>query len=73
MRCYTRTLFMVLCKAVKDLFPEGSVVIDIPVSNGYFCDMKIGRPVSSFDVDKLRNRMQEIIDAGLPFTRNPQA
>ena len=70
MRCYTRTLFMVLCKAVKDLFPEGSVVIDIPVSNGYFCDMKIGRPVSSFDVDKLRNRMQEIIDAGLPFTRH---
>ena len=70
MRCYTRTLFMVLCKAVKDLFPEGSVVIDIPVSNGYFCDMKIGRPISSFDVDKLRNRMQEIIDAGLPFTRH---
>ncbi len=70
MRCYTRTLFMVLCKAVKDLFPQGSVVIDIPVSNGYFCDLKIGRPVSSFDVDKLRNRMQEIIDAALPFTRH---
>ncbi len=70
MRCYTRTLFMVLCKAVKDLFPEGSVVIDIPVSNGYFCDLKIGRPVSSFDVDKLRNRMQELIDADLPFTRH---
>jgi uridine kinase len=61
---------MVLCKEVKDLFPEGSVVIDIPVSNGYFCDLKIGRPVSSFDVDKLRNRMQELIDADLPFTRH---
>ncbi|MBP5278543.1 MAG: nucleoside kinase [Prevotella sp.] len=70
MRCYTRSLFMVLCKAVKDLFPNGSAVIDIPVSNGYFCDLKIGRPVSSFDVDKLRNRMQEIIDAAIPFTRH---
>ena len=70
MRCYTRSLFMVLCKAVKDLFPNGSAVIDITVSNGYFCDLKIGRPVSSFDVDKLRNRMQEIIDAAIPFTRH---
>ena len=34
-RTYTRTLFMVLCKAVKDLYPEGHVDIDIPVSNGY--------------------------------------
>ena len=35
-RAYTRTLFFVLCKAVHDLYPQGSVVIDIPVSNGYF-------------------------------------
>ena len=31
-RTYTRSLFMVLCKAVHDLYPEGSVCIDIPVS-----------------------------------------
>ena len=34
LRAYTRSLFFVLCKAVHDLYPEGSVVIDIPVSNG---------------------------------------
>ena len=37
-RAYTRTLFFVLCKAVHKLFPESNVVIDIPVSNGYYCD-----------------------------------
>ena len=42
-RVYTRTLFLVLCKAIHDLYPDGSVVIDIPVSNGFFCDLKIGR------------------------------
>jgi len=61
MRAYTRTLFFILCKAVKDLFPDGSVVIDIPVSNGYYCNLKIGRPVTLKDVDDLRSRMEAII------------
>ena len=62
-RAYTRTLFFVLCKAVYDLYPTGSVVIDIPVSNGYYCDLSLGRPVTQQDVDALRERMQQIIDA----------
>ena len=68
-RAYTRTLFFVLCKAVSELFPEGQTIIDIPVSNGYYCDLHIGRPVSAFDVDRIRKRMQEIIDAHLPIRR----
>ena len=69
-RAYTRTLFFVLCKAVHDLFPKGEAVIDIPVSNGYYCDLKIGRAVTLQDVDRIRTRMQEIIDARLPITRH---
>lgn len=70
LRTYTRTLFMVLCKAVNDLFPDGHVMIDIPVSNGYYCDMRIGRPVTEADADALRTRMQELIAAGLPIHRH---
>lgn len=70
LRTYTRTLFMVLCKAVNDLFPDGRVMIDIPVSNGYYCDMRIGRPVTEADADALRTRMQELIAAGLPIHRH---
>lgn len=69
-RTYTRTLFMVLCKAVRDLFPDGNVMIDIPVSNGYYCDLRIGRPVTGADADALRSRMQEIIDARIPVRRH---
>lgn len=69
-RAYTRTLFFVLCKAVHDLFPDGSVVIDIPVSNGYYCDMHIGQPVTEELAARLRERMQQIIDAGLPLVRH---
>ncbi len=70
LRTYTRTLFMVLCKAVNDLYPDGRVMIDIPVSNGYYCDMRIGRPVTDADADALRTRMQELIAAGLPIHRH---
>ena len=38
-RTYTRSLFMVLCKAVHDLYSGSEVVIDIPVSNGYYCNL----------------------------------
>lgn len=69
-RAYTRTLFFVLCKAVHDIFPDGSVVIDIPVSNGYYCDLKIGRAVTLQDVERLRSHMQEIIDRALPIHRH---
>lgn len=69
-RAYTRTLFFVLCKAVHDIFPDGSVVIDIPVSNGYYCDLKIGRAVTLQDVEHLREHMQKIIDRALPIHRH---
>lgn len=69
LRTYTRSLFFVLSKAVDDLFPENEVVIDIPVSNGYYCNLQIGRPLTSVDVDKIRARMQKIIDIDMPFKR----
>ena len=69
-RTYTRSLFMVLCKAVSDLYPKGSVCIDIPVSNGYYCDMQIGEPVTDEVAERIRQRMQEIIDAKMPIRRH---
>ena len=66
-RAYTRTLFFVLCKAVQDIYPNTDVVIDIPVSNGFYVDIRLGRPVVEEDVNILRRRMQEIIDAKMPI------
>ena len=70
MRCYTRSLFFVLCKAVHDLYPHSEVIIDIPVSNGYYVDLELGHAVTLEDVDAVRRRMQEIIDAHIPITRH---
>ena len=69
-RAYTRTLFFVLCKAVKDIFPASpDVIIDIPVSNGFYVDVRLGKELTEEEVGKLRNRMQEIIDARMPIRR----
>ena len=68
-RAYTRTLFFVLCKAVQDLYPAHDVIIDIPVSNGFYVDVRLGRSTTDADVDRIRQRMQEIIDAKMPIRR----
>ena len=73
-RAYTRTLFFVLCKAAHELFDEPGgktckVIIDTPISNGYYVKLLLGRPVTPDDVNSLRRRMQEIIDAAIPIHR----
>ena len=69
-RAYTRSLFFVLCKAAHDLYDSCKVAIDIPVSNGYYVNLNIGRPVTLDDAGAIRRRMQEIIDAALPIHRH---
>lgn len=75
LRVYTRTLFFVLSKAAHDLWSGCQVVIDIPVSNGYYVDIqrqdKEGKriAVTPDDVNMLRQRMQQLIDARLDIHR----
>lgn len=68
-RCYMRTLFFVLCKSVHDLYSDSKVVIDIPVSNGYYCNLMLGHDVTETDVTRIRERMRQLIDAKLPIRR----
>ena len=69
-RTYTRTLFFVLNKAAHDIWPDCTVIIDLPVSNGYYVDLRLDRPVTPDDVNALRSRMQQIIDANIPIHRH---
>lgn len=69
MRIYVRTLFFVLCKALHDIFPNGKLKIEFPVSNGYYCQPEIGRDITPDDVTAIRQKVQEIIDSALPIER----
>ncbi|HBZ34716.1 MAG TPA: AAA family ATPase [Bacteroidales bacterium] len=62
-RCYVRTLCMVLAKAVSEL--EGcDLSIEHPISRGLYCTIEgMEQPIPHEMIQKLKNRMQEIIAA----------
>jgi uridine kinase len=68
-RTYTRSVFFVLYKAARDLFPDATLRIDTPVSNGYFCHLDLPGGITADQVVQLKERMQSIIDANIPFHR----
>ena len=69
MRTYVRSLCFVLFKAVRDLFPDGKLLMEHSVSKGYFCKLQIGRTVEVQDVKQIKKRMQEIIDKDIRYRR----
>ena len=69
MRTYVRSLCFVLYKAVSELFPNGKLFVEHPVSKGYFCNLRIGRPVTLEDVSQIKKRMQEIIAEDITYHR----
>ena len=69
MRTYVRSLCFVLCKAVEDLYPNGSIVLEHPVSKGYYFRLQLDRTVGLDDVMRIKQRMKEIIVEDLPFER----
>ena len=69
MRTYTHSLFFVLAKAVEDTYPDGRLIIGAPVCRGFYCELFIGRQVEKDDVERIRQRMKEIIAADMPIHR----
>ncbi len=70
-RVYVRSLCFVLYKAVSDLFPDSKLFIEHPLSRGYYCNFKKknGDPLIDEDVNRICQRMKEIVDLDMPFRR----
>ena len=70
-RVYTRSLCFVLYKATSDVFPGSKLYMEHPISNGYYCNFKKknNEPLTDEDVQKICQRMKEIVDLDLPFRR----
>ena len=71
-RVYVRSLCFVLYKATSDLFPGSKLFIEYPLSLGYYCNFKKkgGETLTDDDVDRIRERMKEIVALDMPFRRN---
>jgi threonyl-tRNA synthetase len=58
----------VLAQAVQDLYPEAKLGIGPPVENGFYYDFDVP-PFHPEDLEKLEQRMREIIKSGQRFRR----
>ena len=76
-RIYLRSLCFILVKAVYDLYPDTPFNLEHPVSKGFYCVFENRRKLTQKDVEQIKQRMQELIDADLPFkmrnVRTPDA
>ena len=69
-RVMTRSLCMVLYKALNDLYPGKRLCIQHSISNGHYCQIKHEEKFLTPEIiDQLKQRMAEIIEADLPFVR----
>ena len=70
-RVYTRSLCMVLYKALNDLYPGKRLCIQHSISNGHYCQIKHEESFLTAEViDQLKQRMAEIIEEDIPFLRH---
>ena len=59
----------VMAEAVQALFPGTQVTIGPAIDNGFYYDFSFKKPFLSEDLEKVENKMIEIIDKGFPFVR----
>ena len=71
-RAYVRSLCFVLYKATSDIFPGSKLFIEHPLSLGYYCNFKKrgNEPLTAEDIDRIKERMKEIVALDMPFRRN---
>ena len=69
MRTYVRSLCFILAKAVDDIMPNAKIYIEHAVSKGYYFQIESESPVGIQELDAVRNRMREIVEADLPFVQ----
>jgi uridine kinase len=69
-RIYRRSLSFLLIAAASELFPGRSVYVNHSMPfGGYYCEAHGGTPLTVDELDRLRQRMRELVDADLPINQ----
>lgn len=70
-RVYTRSLCMILYKAISKLYPGTRLRIEHSISNGYFCTLNGGEMIPNAQmIDNIKAEMKRIVDEDIPFQRH---
>ncbi|MFA0748084.1 threonine--tRNA ligase [Fervidibacter sp.] len=66
---YRHTTAHILAQAVKELFPEAKLAIGPPIEEGYYYDFDVPRPFTPEDLERIEQKMKEIVAADYPLER----
>ena len=69
-RVYTRSLCMMLYRAVSELLPGVQLTIEHSIAHGYYCRLDGYTEVSDKTVAELKEYMHRLADRDLPFERH---
>ena len=70
MNVYKRTLQFIFVKAAFDLFPQSKITIEHSISKCIFGEIHKKTILSKEEVEKIKERMIEIINSDLPIEKN---
>lgn len=59
----------IMAQAVKELFPDAKIAIGPAIENGFYYDFDVERPFTHEDLERIEQKMAEIIAARLQFKR----
>jgi threonyl-tRNA synthetase len=59
----------VMAQAVTDLFPDAKFAIGPPIADGFYYDFDVAEPFTPEDLERIEERMREIISADQAFER----
>ena len=68
-RIYQRSLSFIFIRACMELFPGSKVFIEHSLSKGLYSRIEYTRDITPRDVEKISERMREIIDEDVKFIK----
>ena len=68
-RIYRRSLYLVMTKAIQELYPGSRLLIEHSLSNGIYCELNKDRPLSSRDLAMIKEKMMEYVNRDVPIRK----
>ncbi|NKQ37186.1 MAG: nucleoside kinase [Chloroflexi bacterium] len=69
-RIYRRSLSFMMIVAAHEVWPKCTIIVQHSMPfGGYYCECEDGRPITEDDLAILKQRMRELVEADLPFTK----
>lgn len=67
MRTYVRSLCFILAKAISEVFPNGKMKIEHPISKGYYGKVVGKDKLTEKDINKIKAEIDNLVREDIPF------